>query len=271
MGDYKENGLLMCGKCHTAKEKIMDLPKPDGSGSYSQTVGIQCRCQKEAMEQAAIESKKMQFAFNMDELRDKYGLSDGFYKNCTFEMDDRQDAELSDICRRYVARWKSMEDKNLGILFYGPVGTGKSYYACAIANALLDKCVSALVTNFPRLLNILQGVRDRQSYIDALRSYRLLVIDDLGVERDSQYAAEQVFNVIDARSRSGLPLIVTTNLSMDELDNPPTTQHARIYDRVKELCPIRLKMTGQSRRGGNAAIRRALALELLKGGEEHGG
>ena len=158
-----------------------------------------------------------------------------------------------------------MKADNLGILFYGSVGTGKSFYACAIANALLEKCVPAVVTNFPRLLNILQGIRDRQNYIDHLQTYSLLVIDDLGVERDSPYAAEQVFNVIDARARSGLPLIVTTNLTIEELKKPPTMQFARIYDRVLELCPITIKMTGESRRMGNAEARRGKARELLKG------
>ena len=152
----------------------------------------------------------------------------------------------------------------MGILFYGSVGTGKSFYACCIVNALLEKRIPAIVTNFPRLLNVLQGARERQAYIDHLQQFRLLVIDDLGVERDSSYAAETVYNVIDARARSGLPLICTTNLTMDELKKPPSMQFARIYDRVLELCPITIKMTGESRRAGNAEARRAKARELLK-------
>ncbi|MGM9601131.1 MAG: ATP-binding protein, partial [Faecousia sp.] len=82
-------------------------------------------------------------------------------------------------------------------------------------------------------------------------------------ERDSSYAVEQVFNVIDARARSSLPLIVTTNMTLDELKNPPSMQYARIYDRVLELCPITLKMTGESRRAGNAEARRSKAREIL--------
>ena len=155
--------------------------------------------------------------------------------------------------------------ENIGILFYGSVGTGKSFYACAIANALNDLCVPAVVTSFPRLLNLLQSRSDRQGLIDALGRYKLLVIDDLGVERDSPYAAEQVFNVIDARANSGLPLIVTTNLTLDELKNPTSMQYARIYDRVLEMCPARIKMTGESRRVKNTAIRRATAREILTG------
>lgn len=69
--------------------------------------------------------------------------------------------------------------------------------------------------------------------------------------------------MIDARARSGLPLIVTTNLSLDELKTPTSMQFARIYDRVLDLCPITLKMTGDSRRAGNAELRRQKAKEIL--------
>ena len=84
-------------------------------------------------------------------------------------------------------------------------------------------------------------------------------------ERDSTYAAEQIFNIIDSRSRSGLPLIVTTNMALEELEQPPTMQFARIYDRLLELCPIRIKLTRESRRVGNAQRRTELARELMKG------
>lgn len=183
----------------------------------------------------------------------------------TFAADDRQDPVLSDVCRRYVDRWAEMEAQNIGILFHGTVGTGKSFYACAIANALVDQCIPAMVTSFPRLLNLLQSARDRQEIIDGLDRYPLLVLDDLGVERDSYYAAEQIYSVIDARTRAGKPLIVTTNLPYDELESPAAMPYKRIYDRILELCPVVLKMTGQSRRAQNAAAKKAAAKALLQG------
>lgn len=56
------------------------------------------------------------------------------------------------------------------------------------------------------------------------------------MERGTDYGLEQVYNVIDSRYRSGKPLIVTTNLSLDELQHPQDTPHARIYDRLLEMC-----------------------------------
>lgn len=259
-GDYEENGLLMCGKCHKPKQKRLN--RPDGEVCL---VPLSCQCSQIALEREQEEKEMRDFRVRMQELQGRFRVSDETYQRFTFDVDDRLTPKLSNICRQYVERWPEMKENNAGILFYGSVGTGKSFYACAIANALLERRVSATVTNFPRLLNILQGARDRQAVIDHLQSYQLLVIDDLGAERDSSYGAEQIFNVIDSRVRSELPLIVTTNLSLEELKNPPNMQLARIYDRVLEMCPIPLVMSGASRRTENAKRRTELARDLLKG------
>ncbi len=119
----------------------------------------------------------------------------------------------------YVAHWEEMKAKSLGLLLWGDVGTGKSFFAGCIANALVDKGVPVLMTNFSRILNTLTGMYsdDRSQFIDSFNKYSLLIIDDLGIERSSEFALEQVFNVIDSRYRSKKPLIVTTNLTLDEL------------------------------------------------------
>ena len=83
--------------------------------------------------------------------------------------------------------------------------------------------------------------------VDRLCGYPLLVIDDFGMERGTEYVLEQIYNIIDSRYRSRKPLIVTTNLTLTELKNPQNTAHARIYDRLLELCtPI--ACTGPSMR-----------------------
>ena len=77
--------------------------------------------------------------------------------------------------------------------------------------------------------------------IHSLNRYSLLIIDDLGIERNSDFALEQVFNVIDSRYRSKKPLIITTNLTLSELNNAADIAHKRIYDRILERCvPIRI-------------------------------
>ena len=94
------------------------------------------------------------------------------------------------------------------------------------------------MTNFPTILNRLTGMfsEDRADFIASFDEYDLLIIDDLGVERSTEYAMEQMFFVIDSRYRSRRPMIITTNLKLAELKNPPDLAHARIYDRILERC-----------------------------------
>lgn len=263
-GDYIDNeGFLCCGKCHTRKQRDITLPAFGGQSERVVRVGIACECRKKELEAERAAEERRQFLQRMEVLR-RDGITDPAHLKHTFENDDMRNPEVSKVCRKYVENWGDMMKDNIGILFYGGVGTGKSFLACCIANALLEKLVPVSVTNFPRILNRLQGFNEeRQAFIDKLQRYKLLVIDDLGVERDTSYSVEQVYNVIDTRYRSGMPLIITTNLSMDDLKNPPSLAHARIYDRVLEMCPIRLKLVGESRRTAIANERRDKAKKLL--------
>lgn len=261
-GDYTgQDGLLYCGQCHTPKQKRMDTnPMTGKPGPVLVPIACQCMWTKDRDERQKQERE--QFGMKMARLwEDGVSYPEGLCYR--FTDDDRRNPKLSDACRRYVGQWEAMQADNIGILFYGSVGTGKTFFASCIGNGLLDSLVPVAVTNFPRLLNLLQGTQDRQCLLDRLSCYKLLIIDDLGVERDSPYATEQVFNVVDARARSKLPLIVTTNLTLEELEHPASMQYARIYDRVLELCPVRIKMTGVSRRIENAERRKEAVRKLL--------
>ena len=115
-----------------------------------------------------------------------------------------------------MEHWEDAARKNIGLLLFGDVGTGKSFLAGCIANALLEQDVPVLMTNFPTILNRMTGLfgSDRADFLADLNAYDLLILDDLGAERGTEYALEQVFAVIDARYRSRKPLIVTTNLTL---------------------------------------------------------
>lgn len=263
-GDYTgDDGLLYCGKCHTPKQTRLNFNPASGERKTT-IVRAACKCQREADEAAERRAEREKFKMEMARRReDGISCPDGL--RSTFAQDDRAEPKVSDACRRYVEHWEEMRAENIGILFHGTVGTGKSFYASCIGNGLLDRRVPVAATNFPRLLNLLQGSQEKQKLLDRLSIYKLLILDDLGVERDSTYGAEQIFNIIDARASSKLPVIVTTNLTLEELEHPASMQYARIYDRVLEMCPVRLKMVGVSRRKGNADARKQLAQKVLLG------
>ena len=135
-----------------------------------------------------------------------------------------------------------------------------------IANALLDMDVPVLMTNFPTILNKLAGLysEDRAEFIGSLGEYDLLIIDDLGAERSTEYAIEQTFNVVDSRYRSRKPMIITTNLRLKEMKKPPDLAHARIYDRILERCAPIL-FAGKNFREGNAEDTKVTAKRIVSG------
>ena len=144
--------------------------------------------------------------------------------------------------RRYVRCWKQMQQENLGLLFWGKPGSGKTFAAGCIANALLDSedmhAPSVKMTTFGTILNKLPGMsaQDKEWYLEGFHRCGLLILDDFGMERQTDYAREQVFNIIDGRYLARQPLIVTTNLSLSQLKHPRDIQEQRIFDRVLEMC-----------------------------------
>ncbi|MGN0708292.1 MAG: ATP-binding protein [Faecalibacterium sp.] len=121
-----------------------------------------------------------------------------------------------------------------GLLYCGKCHTPKEAF---FANALMEQEVPVRMTNFARILNELNNsFSGRNEVVDRLCRYPLLILDDFGMERGTEYALEQIYNIVDSRYRRRKPLIVTTNLTLDELRHPQDTAHARIYDRLLEMC-----------------------------------
>lgn len=144
--------------------------------------------------------------------------------------------------RRYVAHWEQMEEQNLGLLFWGKPGNGKTFAAGCIANALMEQVngffFTVKMTTFGTILTRLPGMsaQEKERYLDDFKTCDLLILDDFGMERQTDYAREQIFNIIDGRYLSRKPLIVTTNMSLQELKNPKDLAQQRIFDRILEMC-----------------------------------
>ena len=245
-GDYiGEDGLLYCGKCHTPKQ--CRLQWFDGT---EKTVTCMCKCEADA-EKKAEEDRRKQERMRMIEENRRIGFPDRSMTKCRFENDDQANEKVTKIAKNYVANFETFKNNGKGIVFCGGVGTGKTYMASCIANALIDQGYTALVTNFARIVNTLSGMYEgKQAYIDSLCEYDLLVIDDLATERNTEYMNEIVYTIIDSRYRSHKPLIVTTNLSYGAIRNPGDVNKQRIYSRITEMCyPVAVE--GKDRRSEN--------------------
>ena len=252
----EETGLLVCGKCHTLKQCRVKLFEKE------RLVPCLCQCEKERREAEDAARKEQERLVKIRRLKAN-ALQDKALLAYTFAADDGNNPAMK-YARRYVEHWPQMKERGQGLLLWGGVGTGKTFAAACIAHALTEQGVPVLMTNFSKILNSLSGMfsEDRNKYLASFNHFSLLIIDDLGIERNSEYALEQVYNVVDSRYLSRLPFIITTNLLLAELQAPGDLAHARIYDRILERCtPV--CFSGKNYRKDNAAANKSEAVRLL--------
>lgn len=241
-GDYYgDDGLLMCGKCNTPKQtRVVILDK-------ERTPFCLCKCAVEKRDREEAERKRLEFQATVKKLR-QTGFPDAKMQNWTFANDDRANEKVSTVARNYFDNFGKMYEDGKGLLLFGKTGTGKSYAAASIANALIDKGHPVLMTNFANIRNAVQGLFDgRQEYFRNFNRFPLLILDDLAAESKTEYMQEIVYDVINTRYLAGLPLIVTTNLTAEELKHPADVTNQRTFSRLFEMC-IPIEVTGVDRR-----------------------
>ena len=140
---------------------------------------------------------------------------------------------------------------------------GKSYAAAAVVNELTGRGIPCLMRTLISLANDLFMTTDKNGYLSSLDRYRLLVLDDLGAERTSEFMYENIYQIIDYRLRSGLPMIITANLDWEEIKNPHDKRNKRIYSRVIEACHPE-KINAANRRSQAAALQQKEMREDLR-------
>lgn len=251
-GDYRdENDILICGKCGTPKECIKAYK------GRKRKFRCRCKCDDIKDEEYRQQKAKEKFDDRVKRLREN-GIPKGKLRKSTFANDNGGNPEITRLVKQFVEHWDEYKAKNIGVLFYGDTGRGKSFYAACIANALIDKGVSVYFTTLKNLVE-LKTANYGNNNID-LNKIDLLIIDDFGVENPSPTA----YSIIDERYNSNKPLIVTTNLTPAQLKNPKTQEQKRIYERILEMCggePIRID--GGSKRGEVAKQKREIAKNIF--------
>ena len=255
-----EDGLEYCSSCHTPRERI--LPHPiDGKPFH---VHFMCECQRQAYESEQAAREKREFEEMVDRNRGVC-LHIKRMRDWTFANDDGKNPAVAKA-KAYVDAWDDMKSSGIGLMLWGGVGTGKTYLAAAIANELLDQGKRVLMRDFSEISNI--SIFDADEYVSSLSSYDLVILDDLGAERKSEFALQNVFNVVNRRWEYGKPMIVTTNLSIKEMKDlaaKDELQYQRIYDRLFDMCtPI--CVNGTSRRAESSNKKKTHLTDVITKG-----
>ncbi len=235
-GDYRgEDGFLRCGVCGERKERNVEF-NLNGKKLIKKVV---CSCLCERAEQEALEQKHKEEEAELENYkRRRESFMDSRFFQARFEnvKETKENQANIALCRKYAQQYDRMMTKNQGLLFWGDVGTGKSFAAACIANELLDQGKSVIMTSFVKLLETIWDHDKEEEMMNRISSAKLVIFDDLGSERNTGYALEKVYNFIDARYRSNMPMIITTNISFKEMTEEEDIGYRRIYDRIFECC-----------------------------------
>lgn len=250
-GDFVgDDGLLYCGICLEPKQKYIMIadPTPEDHDRESRLLVVaSCKCEKDREEQERKAKLAQEEMRKLEGLRAASLMDSKFYKS-TFDRfkATKYNARNLKICQRYATNFEKMMENNQGLIMWGDVGTGKSYAAACIANYLLDRNIPVIMTSFVKIMEKIDaGGELANSIIDRLCSVQLVIFDDLGAERNTSFAIEKVFGIIDTRYRKQLPMILTTNLTIEEMKSETETKYQRIYDRIFEIC-YPMQFTGPS-------------------------
>lgn len=238
-GDYRsEDGLLICGVCGKPKERhVDDLDFP---------VRTPCECEEKEIEERKAREKAQTERQDRERVKEwvrrcyrELG-QDGIRKaeKMTFDNDRFKDSRQSDYCRRYADNFEGVLRDNIGIVLYGSVGTGKTFLASCICNRVIEKGFSAMFCNLGGIAQKSISVKEteRDEAREDIMTPDLIVFDDLGVERRSEYMDEAIYTVVNTRYMAHKPAIFTTNLRETDFENPKDERQKRIFSRIVGMC-----------------------------------
>lgn len=237
--EYMKDGHAYCKTCHERKDgevkSLMDMKFIFKNN---------CKCDRERFEKQKQREKEQE----IERLKQSCFISISQWAY-TFDNYKGEKDKSYIIAKNYVKEYEQMKKENIGLLFCGTVGSGKTYLACCIANALIEEyMIRVKIRNFAQIINDLQKSGfdlDKNEYIESLTNVSVLILDDLGIERDTSYAKEQVYNIVNSRYLKQKPTIFTTNLPYEKIQNSDDgVEYERIYSRIIEMC-IPVKVMGE--------------------------
>ncbi len=164
--------------------------------------------------------------------------------------------EIDRVVVGAVRRWIDDLEPNLadgrGLWMMGSPGTGKTTLAMLVSKMALDSGHSVAIYSLPKLLARIRRTYDSEpgtdsylAFFERLTSVDLLHIDDFGAEKSSEWVLEQLYSLINERYESRRSVLITTNLTQDELEEQIGV---RTVSRLVEICGDPLPLFGVDQR-----------------------
>ena len=159
--------------------------------------------------------------YSLSHLEELKGLTfDSFHRRGRKGLGELQAASIEMAFNQALHYAKNLEG---WLLLQGGYGCGKTHLAAAIANFAVEMGVPTLFLTVPDLLDMLRFSYDSEDTtfeerFNEIRNASLLILDDFGTQNTTGWAQEKLFQIINYRYINRLPMVITSNLSLNEID-----------------------------------------------------
>lgn len=223
----------------------------------------ECNCEGYLQEQKRKEQEellKMQKEAELKQIERLFIASNlgRRFRDRTFESFEREaNPKAYDIALDYAQNFETYKRRGQGLVFIGEFGTGKTHLAAAIANYLIQRKVPVVFGTLAGLLREVKKTYDEDSIVSTeqienrLKKVDLLIIDDLGKEKVTDWVLEKFYEIVNFRYENYMPFVITTNLTLKEIKQKFDNQHGyiggAITSRLIEMCRV-VKTEGEDYR-----------------------
>ena len=215
----------------TAKQTMSESPRGSSQWLKAWIETKDCKAMIEWSQEAV-----RGMAEKAQRLKERSNLGARFMNRTFANFDKRRDPQAFSSCSAYAERDGLFHDRRNSLLIFGGYGSGKTHLAASIANNLVDKGIPCLFGTFSEHLEHIREEFDKdghRQYLATMKSTAMLVLDDLGKEKKTEWTDQILFDVINYRYEHLLPFVITTNLDENELGN---YVGGAIYSRMCEAC-----------------------------------
>lgn len=185
--------------------------------------GKMCSCMKQLLRQTAYEDLNKISPLSLCSFE---SFSVDYYSKDTVAVVGRTTYDYMSAVLRYCKNYAAKFDENAeNLLFQGGTGLGKTHLSLSIAQEVISKGFGVIYVSAPNILSRLEtrqfGGRSYERTEDEqlLQECDLLIIDDLGTEFVTKFTQSSIYNIINTRLNMAKPVIISTNLSIKELED----------------------------------------------------
>lgn len=240
-------GKEICTGCNQEVE-IIEAPIIGGPNKGKlQTFRKGCKCEDLKLAQETLAAAERIKAKKTLEVFDAYSLVPPELRDATMKKYQPKNEAQQKAKQAAIEFVHEFDPKNPQNMFlYGPYGVGKSHICVCVSRGVMQKGFSSIFISVPKLLRKLKSTYNKDAEVtedkllSALETVDLLILDDIGAESDTKWAAERVFDVVD--SRQGRSTLYTSNIYPEDL----LAKDERNFSRVLNADTKPLELLGEN-------------------------